>query len=138
LALALYIFIGLPALTRISETQGVLAAYPIYILAVIAFAYVFAVQIVRNRRLFVSFILLFIAADIIMPPQMIPWEGSPNLTSAQTLAGDYYFYSLYMQAGLSHQISWLLTYLATSAMLLLAAIYELKTRRLANLVPQIL
>lgn len=137
--LAAYLLVGVPILTSIVEKQGILAGYPLEILAVLLLAYMFAGYLIRNRRLFVLFMLVFLLQDIVTPPFMIPIEGVTKLAPGQQIAGDVFIYTVATQIfALPHLAAWLITYFIIPLMLLVAIAYELKTKRLSMLVPHII
>lgn len=137
--LGLYVFIGIPVLTQIVSTQGILIGYPLEIIAVLILIYLFAAELLKSRKLFVIFMLAFLFQDIVTPPIMIPFAGPTALAPAQQVAGDVFLYTIFTQQMLlPHMAAWLLTYFIIPLILLAAIAYELGTSRLSKLVPVVL
>jgi hypothetical protein len=137
-AVAAYVFIGIPLLTQIVSSQGVMVGYPLEIVAVLVLAYLFAGYLLKSRKLFVLFMIVFLVQDIITPPIMIPLSGATQLDAGQQVAGDVFLYTLFTSQGLNHITSWLLTYLIVPILLLILLAYELRTNRLSALIPHVI
>ena len=134
-----YLFIGVPLLQSAVATYGILTGYPLEVLAVLALIYAFAGYLLKSRRLFVIFMLAFLVQDIVMPPIMIPMAGATTLSAGQSVAGDVFLYTAMTRIFyLPHLVGWLLTYFIVPLMLLLALAYELKTKNISELVPEVL
>lgn len=134
--LLLYISFGVPFLTGMVETQGVLVAFPIFILIYAVIAYVAGGMIKKSGKALVVFIAGFLAADTIMPPLLVSASGEiPALASSQ-LASDVFFFSLFRSWGIATSISYYLTYIGVPLLMFLVLALELKRSAFSRYLPK--
>jgi hypothetical protein len=133
-----YLLIGIPALDSITQNNGVLVSFPIFLGIYAIFAYLLGAMVGHGPIAVVLFIFGYLLADIAAPPLLVSIAGAiPTLASAQ-LASDVFFFTIFTSIGIGVTASWWLTYLAVPMLCAGIIILELKGRVLSRYLPKMM
>ena len=130
-----YLFIGIPALNALTTSSGILVSYPIFLLSIIVFSMIIGKLVPTGKlgaKVFVIFLAGYLLLDILTPPLLVPFGSTPNLAPSQQMAGDMFFYTLFTSFALPHLISWILTYIFISLLLVVIMIFEIGQSRISR------
>jgi len=134
----LYLVIGVPALIRLTETNGVLVAFPIFLAIYAVFAYFVGAVAGHGPLAIVLFVFGYLFVDVIAPPLLVSQAGQvPTLASAQ-LASDVFFFTLFTSVGIGVTVAWWATYLLVPMSCAAIIILELKSRTLSRYLPKVM
>jgi len=131
-----YLTVGVPALINLTETNGVLVAFPIFLGVYAILAYFLGATVGHGPLALVLFMFGFLLADIAAPPLLVSSSGTiPTMASAQ-LSSDVFFFTLFICAGMSIATAWWSTYLIVPMVCAGIIILELKSRALSRYLPK--
>ena len=109
-SLLIYLVIGVPWLISLVETNGILVAFPVFLLFYSIFAYLIGAVVKQGPRAFALFLFAFLLGDIIMPPILVSMSGAIPPLASQQLASDVFFFTLYTNFGAPVVLAYWLTY----------------------------
>jgi len=136
LFLIVYLKVGVPYLSNLAVTNGVVIAYSLFLIFYAVFAYLAGAIVGKGPKALVLFLLVFLIGDLWVLPIMLPMNHPPvGLTPEQSLSSDVFLYQVYSSFGLSYAAIWWLIYLVTPLSLLGLLMLELKSNRLSRYIP---
>ncbi|KUO40648.1 MAG: hypothetical protein APZ16_04525 [Candidatus Hadarchaeum yellowstonense] len=136
--LFLYIQVGIPFLSRLVQSNGVLVAFPIFLLMYGVFAYLAGAVAGQGPKAFVLFLLGFIAGDIWVPPILVGMNGQIPALPEQQLASDVFFFQLFRSWNFGVVEAWWLTYLVVPVIALAIFVFELRTGKVSKIIPRVM
>lgn len=130
LALVLWMFIILPYLNQITSSHGTIVSYGIYLLGWLILGYYIGDVFDKGIESGVIALNLMWTTDVIAPPIIIDYATAPTQAILNIWGSDTFTYSLWSILHLPHQITWILTYVATPLLGLFVLLYLLSGNKL--------
>ena len=136
--LFIYIQAGVPLLEEMVRTQGVLVAFPVFILIYALFAFFFGGFVGRSGKALVVFVAGFIGGDVIVPPILVSAAGDIPVLANQQLASDVFFFSIFRSWGISNLIAYYLTYIGIPLLMFAILALELRYSTFSRYLPKVM
>ena len=108
LGLIIWMNFGFPVLQRMALVDGVVTAFSVYLVIVLALSYFFGRHFVGLQSVLV-FLLVIVGFDVVTPPYLIKVAEPPSVEILQTWGADTFLYLISIGYTNNHYLSYIFT-----------------------------